>query len=81
MIGKVKFFNEKKGYGFIINEDGNDIFVHISDVNNREALESNTNVVFDIGESPKGPIAINVKKVEIAADYPLHDTTITFKEK
>ena len=49
MNGKVKWFNNKKGYGFIINEDGNDVFIHYSGINNEnkfKKLEANDKVIF-----------------------------------
>ena len=60
MKGQVKWFNQGKGYGFIEQEDGGDLFVHISQVDGR--IEDGDNVEFEIGEGPKGPMAINVKR-------------------
>jgi CspA family cold shock protein len=60
--GQVKWFNQSKGFGFIEREDGDDLFVHISQVEGR--IEDGDNVEFEIGEGPKGPNAINVRKVE-----------------
>tara|TARA_B100000029_G_scaffold354468_2_gene347257 strand:- start:2510 stop:2722 length:213 start_codon:yes stop_codon:yes gene_type:complete len=60
--GQVKWFNQSKGYGFIEQEDGDDLFVHISQVDGR--IEDGDNVEFEIGEGPKGPNAINVKKID-----------------
>ena len=64
--GIVKFFNPKKGYGFIEREDGEkDCFVHASAV--REAglryLNENDAVEFEIADGDKGPSAINLKKI------------------
>ena len=59
---QVKWFNQSKGYGFIEQEDGDDLFVHISQVDGR--IEDGDNVEFEIGEGPKGPNAINVKKID-----------------
>lgn len=62
MQGKVKWFNNKKGYGFITIEDKKDIFVHYSSVNLQgyKTLKTNQIVEFEIGEGPNGPQAINV---------------------
>ncbi|NJM65953.1 MAG: cold-shock protein [Acaryochloris sp. RU_4_1] len=60
--GKVKWFDAQKGYGFIEQESGADLFVHHSEVNN-EALAEGQTVEFEIGEGRKGPCAVNVKAV------------------
>ena len=63
--GKVKWFNEKKGYGFIETEEGNDLFVHYSDIQGDgfKTLREGDEVEFEIAESPKGKKAINVTKI------------------
>ena len=62
--GKVKWFNASKGYGFIIQEDGTEIFVHFKDVEGGvNALRDNDNVEFEVEDGRKGPQAIKVKKV------------------
>jgi CspA family cold shock protein len=62
--GKVKWFNNAKGYGFIQQEDGNDIFVHFSAIKGEgyKTLEEGQTVEFDIVQGPKGLQAENVIK-------------------
>ena len=59
--GKVKFFNETKGFGFITDDRGKDIFVHVSALT--EELREGDNVTFEVQEGKKGPNAVNVKRV------------------
>lgn len=62
--GKVKWFNTQKGYGFIVGEDGKEIFVHFKDVQGGvTGLRDNDNVEYDTEEGRKGLQAVNVKKV------------------
>jgi CspA family cold shock protein len=63
--GTVKFFSEQKGYGFIEQEDGPDVFVHHSDINMEgfKNLAEGDRVSFEIGEGAKGPAAKNVRKL------------------
>ena len=56
--GTVKFFNETKGFGFIKDENGQDIFVHATGL--KEDIRENDEVVFDVEEGKKGLNAINV---------------------
>ncbi len=60
--GTVKWFNNQKGYGFISDETGNDVFVHYSSLNMEgfKTLEEGQAVEFEISEGAKGPQATNV---------------------
>jgi CspA family cold shock protein len=62
--GKVKWFNEKKGYGFIAQESGDDVFVHFSAITGDgfKTLTEGEAVEFEITQGPKGPQAANVTR-------------------
>ncbi len=63
--GTVKWFNNQKGYGFISDESGKDIFVHYSglDMEGFKTVEEGQAVEFDVVDGAKGPQAVNVKRV------------------
>lgn len=65
MQGKVKWFSKEKGYGFISREDGDDVFVHFSAIQEEgfKTLAEGQDVEFEIVEGPKGPQASNVVKL------------------
>ena len=62
MKGTVKWFNAQKGYGFIYDESGKDVFVHYSGLNmdGYKTLEEGAAVSFDIVDGEKGPQSVNV---------------------
>ena len=62
-IGTVKFFNAEKGYGFISREDGDDVFVHFSNIQGAgyRTLEQGQSVEFEVGPGRKGDEAQNVR--------------------
>jgi CspA family cold shock protein len=62
--GTVKWFNDAKGYGFIERQDGGDVFVHYSAIQDRgfKSLTEGQSIEFDIVEGPKGKQAANVVK-------------------
>jgi cold shock protein len=62
-IGTVKFFNAEKGYGFISREDGDDVFVHFSNIQGAgyRSLEQGQQVEFEVGPGRKGDEAQNVR--------------------
>ncbi len=60
--GRVKWFNEKKGFGFISKDDGNDVFVHFSAIKRDgfKSLDEGDEVEFEVSQGPKGLQATNV---------------------
>ncbi|MBC1473371.1 cold-shock protein [Listeria grandensis] len=63
--GKVKWFNNEKGYGFLEREDGDDIFIHFTAIqgDGYKSLDEGQSVTFEIVEGNRGPQATNVEKV------------------
>lgn len=65
MVGKVKWFNAEKGYGFIEGQDGKDVFVHFSAIEQEgfKTLDEGQEVEFEVVEGARGPQAANVVKL------------------
>lgn len=65
MVGKVKWFNAEKGYGFIEGQDGKDVFVHFSAIEQDgfKTLDEGQEVEFEVVEGARGPQAANVVKL------------------
>jgi len=64
--GKVKWFNEQKGFGFITPDDGSrDLFVHYASITGEgfKSLDENQAVEYEVEKSDKGPRAVNVRKI------------------
>ena len=63
--GTVKWFNNQKGYGFISDENGNDVFVHFTGLNMEgfKSLNENDSVEYEVVQGTKGPQAVNVTKL------------------
>jgi CspA family cold shock protein len=64
-IGTVKFFNSEKGFGFISREEGDDVFVHYSNIqgDGYKSLDEGQRVEFDVGQGRKGEEAQNVRVI------------------
>lgn len=68
MVGTVKWFDPKKGFGFIVGPEGKDVFVHFSSIDGDgfRALKDGEQVEFDFIETPKGLHARNVKRIPVS---------------
>ena len=66
VTGKVKWFNNDKGYGFITGDDGKEVFVHYSSIQSEgyKSLDENQAVQYEVIDGAKGPQAVNVVKAE-----------------
>ena len=64
MKGTVKWFNDRKGYGFIEGEDNKDIFVHRNSIPEGTYIDEGDQVEYEVESSDKGPNAVNIKKIK-----------------
>jgi CspA family cold shock protein len=63
MNGKIKWYNARKGYGFIESEDGKDIFLHRSSIPAGVFLKEGDDIEYELEDTERGPKAINIKKL------------------
>lgn len=72
--GEVKWFDPKKGYGFIVGPEGQDVFVHFSQImgDGFRSLKDGEQVEYDLSEGDKGLQAREVKRTEVTADAEAH---------
>ena len=65
VVGTIKWFNEKKGFGFVQQDGGPDVFVHFSSIlgDGFKTLAEGDRVQFEVEDGAKGPKAVNVKKI------------------
>ncbi len=62
--GTVKWYNDTKGFGFLVDEQQKDIFVHRSGLISKQSLQPGNKVEFEVKDGEKGPTAINVKVIK-----------------
>ncbi|QNN40178.1 cold-shock protein [Pedobacter roseus] len=62
MQGTIKFYNESKGFGFVVTENGDEIFVHVTGLIDK--VKQNDRVEFEVAQGKKGPNAVNVKLIK-----------------
>jgi len=62
MQGTIKFYNESKGFGFVVTENGDEIFVHVTGLIDK--VSQNDRVEFEVAQGKKGPNAVNVKLIK-----------------
>lgn len=62
MLGTIKFYNESKGFGFVVTENGDEIFVHVTGLIDK--VKQNDRVEFEVAQGKKGPNAVNVKLIK-----------------
>ena len=79
VTGTVKWFNTQKGYGFISHEGNDDVFVHYSSLQGSgfRNLEEGEQVEFEVEQDPKGPQAVNVKRLGAASDTDETETAFS----
>jgi len=63
VTGTLKFFNENKGFGFITSPEGDDVFVHVSNIVGGDTLKEGQSVTYETAPGRKGPEAVNVRAV------------------
>ncbi|USN45205.1 MAG: cold shock domain-containing protein [Candidatus Woesearchaeota archaeon] len=73
MKGKVKFFDQTKGFGFIVSDDGKEYFVHQTGLEPGVSLNENDVVTFDVVDGDRGPKADHVKKATGGKSAPADD--------